>query len=302
MGVDAEDLDGDGLPELFVTNFENEYNTLYRNLDGRNFQDVSASAGIVKDSMPYVGWGCSLADFDNDGLPDMLVVNGHVDDNLAELGRPDPSGEPAHGLAEPRPADGSGWWRDPGPFFVGGHVARGAAFGDLDNDGDVDVVDQPDGRPARRCSSTSRTGRWLRLDLVGTQSNRPAIGAVEVHAGGRVLHRQVKGGGSYISANDHACSSASARPTRSTGSRSAGHPGRDRPWRASSWAATTGSSSRRMVLTGREQADEGREAAGRGACGDARVCRRAGRRGVVGLPPAPGAGFGHPAGRGGPVR
>ena len=59
MGIDAQDLSGDGLPELFVTNFENDYNTLYRNLDGRSFQDVSASAGIVKDSLPYVGWGCA---------------------------------------------------------------------------------------------------------------------------------------------------------------------------------------------------------------------------------------------------
>ena len=83
MGVDAEDLDGDGFPELFVTNFDGEYNTIHQTTDGRNFEDVSASAGIVKDSMPYVGWGCSLADFDIDGLPDMLVVNGHVDDNLA---------------------------------------------------------------------------------------------------------------------------------------------------------------------------------------------------------------------------
>ena len=83
MGVDAEDLDGDGYPELFVTNFDGEYNTIHQTTDGRNFEDVSASAGIVRDSMPDVGWGCSLADFDNDGLPDMLVVNGHVDDNLA---------------------------------------------------------------------------------------------------------------------------------------------------------------------------------------------------------------------------
>src|SRR5262249_42955741 len=96
MGVDAEDVTGDALPELFATPFREGYNTLYPNLDGRTFQDVSAWAGIVKDSMPYVGWGCALADFDGDGWPDMLVVNGHVDDNLAAIGRDTaPQAEPA---------------------------------------------------------------------------------------------------------------------------------------------------------------------------------------------------------------
>jgi enediyne biosynthesis protein E4 len=203
MGVDAEDVTGDGLPELFVTNFENDYNTLYRNLDGRSFQDVSASAGIVKDSFPYVGWGCALADLDNDGLPDMFVVNGHVDDNLPQLGRPIPQAEPALVWRN----RGGGRFRlvaDPGPFFAARHVARGAAFGDLDNDGDIDVVvNRMDGRPAVLLNE-SGSGRWLGLELVGTRSNRAAIGAVvAVRAGGRVLRRQVKGGGSYLSANDH---------------------------------------------------------------------------------------------------
>jgi hypothetical protein len=202
MGVDVEDLDGDGFPELFVTNFDGEYNTIHQTTDGRNFEDVSASAGIVKDSLPFVGWGCSLTDFDNDGQPDMLVVNGHVDDNLAELGRKQPYAQ--------RPM----LWRnigrrrfrlvaDPGPFFAAGHASRGAAFGDLDNDGDVDVVvNRMDGSPAVLLNESAK-GHWIRLELVGTASNRQAIGAaVEVHAGGLVLHRQVKGGGSYASAND----------------------------------------------------------------------------------------------------
>jgi hypothetical protein len=90
-----------------------------------------------------------------------------------------------------------------GPFFAVGHAGRGAAFGDLDNDGDIDVViNRMDGRPAVLLNE-SQPAHWIRLELVGTRSNRSAIGtAVEVHVGGRVLHRQVKGGGSYASAND----------------------------------------------------------------------------------------------------
>jgi enediyne biosynthesis protein E4 len=202
MGVDVEDLDGDGYPELFVTNFDGEYNTIHRTTDGRNFEDVSARSGIVRDSMPDVGWGCALADLDSDGWPDMMTINGHVDDNLAQLGR---DGEYAQRAKIWRNI-GRGRFKlvaDVGPFFAVGHAGRGAAFGDLDNDGDIDVViNRMDGRPAVLLNE-SQPAHWIRMELIGTRSNRSAIGtAVEVHVGGRVLHRQVKGGGSYASAND----------------------------------------------------------------------------------------------------
>ena len=162
MGVDAEDVDGDGLPELFATHFREDYNTLYRNLDGRNFQDVSARARIVKDSMPDVGWGCALSDLDNDGWPDMLVVTGHVDDNLPLIGQNVTQAERAKVWRNL----GDGQFRlvrDPGPFFARDHVARGAAFGDLDNDGDIDVVvSLMDSRPAILLNE-SPPRAWVRI-------------------------------------------------------------------------------------------------------------------------------------------
>lgn len=202
MGVDAEDVDGDGRLDLFCTHFRNDYNTLYRNLGGGNFQDVSAGSGIVKDSMPDVGWGCSLSDFDNDGWPDMLVVNGHVDDNLRLLDLDEPQAERAKVWRNK--GDGTYTLVDAGPYFASPHVARGAAFADLDNDGDTDVViSRMDEKPAILANESDR-GHWLRLNLEGSKSNRSAIGTIitVTTAEGRTLVRQLKGGGSYMSSND----------------------------------------------------------------------------------------------------
>ena len=125
MGVDAEDVNGDGLPDLFVTNFWNEPNTLFINLGGGLFEDRTRTSGMFHDSVPWVGWGCALADFDNDGWPDCFVANGHVDNNLESSGLDSPMPEPA--LLH-RNLGGSRFQlatRHAGPYFDSDHVGRG---------------------------------------------------------------------------------------------------------------------------------------------------------------------------------
>ncbi len=224
MGVDAEDCDGDGRPELFVTNFQNEHIAYYRNLTSSTlvqtggvspavYRESSAEVGLAADSRPWVGWGCALADLDNDGWPDCFVANGHVDDNRAELAPtmsyPEPPLLYRNIPAGDEVPNTSGRQfqlstRDVGPYFASRHVARGVAYGDLDNDGDIDiVVNHMDGAPAILRNDTPGDNAWIRLKLVGTRSNRDAVGArVEVVANGRLITRQRKGGCSMQSTND----------------------------------------------------------------------------------------------------
>jgi hypothetical protein len=207
MGIDAEDVDGDGRPELFVTNFANEYNTLYQNLGNGTFYDQTPTFGLAADSMPWVSWGCGFVDLDHDGWVDLFVGNGHVDNNREGV----PYGEPP--LIHRNVGLGDGpdasrrfklSTRDVGPYVAGKHVARGVAFGDLDNDGDTDVaVNHKDAPPAVLRNDTPTDNGWIRLKLVGTRSNRDAIGAkVTVKASGRDIVRHRKGGASLESAHD----------------------------------------------------------------------------------------------------
>jgi hypothetical protein len=207
MGVDAEDVDGDGLPELFVTNFANEYATLYHNYGKGIFYDNTAFFGLASDSMPWVKWGCALADFDNDGWPDIFFVNGHVDNNRREIGQPVDYDEIPllfHNLFGKGAKRFRLATRDAGTYFDTKHVGRGAAFGDIDNDGDIDiVVNHKDGAPALLRNDTQSSNHWIRFALEGTKSNRDAIGAkLEVTAGERTIYRQRKGGYSMQATND----------------------------------------------------------------------------------------------------
>ncbi|HKY42955.1 MAG TPA: CRTAC1 family protein [Pyrinomonadaceae bacterium] len=198
MGVTVGDYDHDGKFDLFVTNFADEYNTLYHN-DGKNsFTDLSYAAKLAPASLPHVGWGTKFFDYDNDGWVDLFVANGHVYPQLPAYRQPrllhrnnrdstftDVSAEFGAVLAENR-------------------ASRGVAFGDIDNDGDVDLlIADLDGPPQLLRNDGGNANNSILIKTVGVKSNRSGIGArVTVVSGDLTQVDEVRSGDSYISQSD----------------------------------------------------------------------------------------------------
>jgi len=204
MGADAGDYNGDGRLDLLVTNFSDDYNTLYENSGEGFFTDVSNAVGLGLTTFPFLAWGVGLRDFDNDGWLDVFTANGHVHPAA------DRSGLGTTYLQREQLFRnlGTGRFEDvgalAGPGLAGERSSRGAAFGDYDDDGDIDVlVVHMDDRPSLLRNDTPLAGHWIALGLEGTVGNRDAIGArVSVEAAGRIHVSEVRSGGSYLSHND----------------------------------------------------------------------------------------------------
>jgi hypothetical protein len=205
MGVDADDYDGSGLPSLWVTTYEGELHSLYQNVrkNGQQFfRYRTQAAGIAALGQQFVGFGTGFVDFDNDGWLDLVIANGHVIHH------------PRSGDKRQRPVllrnQGDGRFREitaqGGPYFRKGHLGRGVAIGDLDNDGRADLVISQIGEPVALLRNVvgeaGPRAHWLGLELTA-RDHRDVVGArIVVKAGGRRLTRFAKGGGSYMSTGD----------------------------------------------------------------------------------------------------
>ena len=201
MGVAAGDADGDGLIDLFVTNFDNESNTLYRQQVGQVFLDVTQAVNLTDRSLPYLGWGTQFIDGELDGLPDLLITNGHVND-LRSKGRPyRMSPQYFSNVGEGRYKEIAS--QALGTFFEGQYLGRGMARLDWNRDGAEDVVvSHLDAPVALLTNSTKNRGHFIAFRLAGVQSSRDAIGTtVTVKAGNLTLVRQLTAGDGNQSSN-----------------------------------------------------------------------------------------------------
>ena len=198
MGVTAGDYDHDGKLDIFITNFADEYNTLYHN-DGKNsFTDISYAAKVAPVSLPLVGWGTKFFDYDNDGWVDLFVANGHVYPQLPGYRQPRLLHRNNRDLTFTEVS------AEFGAVLTENRVSRGVAFGDIDNDGDVDLlIADLDGPPQLLRNDGGNTNNSLLVKTIGVKSNRTGAGArVTVVSGDLTQTDEVRSGDSYISQSD----------------------------------------------------------------------------------------------------
>jgi hypothetical protein len=204
MGVAVGDYLHSGRFSLFVTNFADEYNILYRNDGDYNFTDASFTAKVAQISRPFVGWGTGFFDIDNDTWLDLFVVNGHVYPQVNQFLSGAKYRQPK--LLHINQGDGTfcDAGEQSGTALSEQRVSRGAAFGDLDNDGNVDiVVGDLDSSPMVLRNEGDKTNHWITLELSATKGSPLAIGArVKVTTGNIVQTEEIRSGTSYLSQND----------------------------------------------------------------------------------------------------
>lgn len=204
MGTDAADITGSGRMDLFVTHLDLQLARLYRNLGQQGFEDETFASRIGYATYHRSGFGTSFMDYDNDGRRDLFIANGHVLDNIERYHSETRYAEPKQmfrNIGGGRFEDASGQL---GSDFLRPRVSRGAAIGDFDNDGDLDILVNNNGeRPQLLRNDGGNANHWLEILLIGTRSNRDGVGArVKLTAGDLTLYDQRKGGMSYQSAQD----------------------------------------------------------------------------------------------------
>jgi hypothetical protein len=199
MGVDAGDYNGDGWPDLWVTNFELENNSLYAGGSDGIYTHATVAAGLAGSCFPYVGFGTCLDDLNGDGWPDLFIANGNVYYYLGKKGY-EQQAFLYQNMGGKMFSDASARG---GPYFSVPHVGRGAALGDIDNDGAPDLVIVHQNDPVTLLRNRLATSAWVGIQLRGTASNREAIGArVSAPFSDRGIVRWVRSGAGYLSQFD----------------------------------------------------------------------------------------------------
>jgi len=203
MGAAAGDYDLDGRLDIFKTNFEGDTPDLYRNMGKANFEEASRRAGLAVENR-FVCWGAGMVDLDNNGLPDLFMVAGHTFPEIEKRHPEFPAKGPRmlfRNLGKGRFEELTG---QAGGAILESHNSRGCAFGDFDNDGDLDILvinlNEP---PSLLRNDVTGSNSWLKVKLVGTKSNRSAIGArVVVKSGESTQTQEVQSQSSFLSCND----------------------------------------------------------------------------------------------------
>jgi enediyne biosynthesis protein E4 len=203
MGATVGDYNGDGRPDIFKTNFSEDTPTLYRNDGGGQFTDVTRGAGLGK-HMEYLGWGTMFFDFDNDGWPDLILVNGHVYPEVDKFHLGSDYNESRLLYHNNGDATFTEVTAEAGPGITAAAASRGMATGDLWNDGQIAIVtNNMNQTPSLLVNSIRPSHHWVEFRLKGGKSNRDGIGSkITLHAGGRDRVDEVRSGSSYISQND----------------------------------------------------------------------------------------------------
>ena len=201
MGIDFADYNNDGMFDLIITNFQRQLNMLYRNDGDGLFSDTTFTAGLGY-TLPYVSWGIGFFDFDNDSFRDLFIANGHIQDHIELYDSSTTYLQPNHLLINNK---GRSFMNVSDQLHLGGlKASRGVAFGDFDNDGDIDIlINNAHDRPNLLRNDLSPDYHWISIKTIGTESNRDGIGCrIKVFGEKFFSTADVRSGASYMSQND----------------------------------------------------------------------------------------------------